>query len=130
MALLVVLRKIREIKDLESRKPLHERVKIELARLKDQGYLEEKDFKSYYSGFSDVLRRYLERRFEIDALEKTTVEVVENLEKGPIEKDVLRAIREVLSQSDLVKFAKLVPSYDLAGELETLLLDAVERTKS
>ncbi len=125
----IVLRIGRERTNLESCKPLHERVKIELNRLKDKGYLEEKDYKSYYSGFSDVLRRYLERRLGVEALERTTSELVEELAKSPIDPEALKEIREVLEESDLVKFARLLPSYELAGRLEGLLLDAVERTK-
>lgn len=125
----VVLRMIRERKDQEGRKPPHERVKIELARLKDRGFLEEKDYKSYYSGFSDILRRYLERRFGMEALERTSTEIFEDLERHSLEGGVREAVGEALSQSDLVKFAKLTPPYELAGRLEALLLDIAEKTK-
>lgn len=121
------LRKAR--RDLESRKPPHERVKIELMRLKDHGYLEEKDYKAFYSGLSDILRRYLERRLGVEALEKTSSELARELEGRSVDGEALKGIREVLEQSDLIKFAKLTPSYELAAKLETLLLDAVERTK-
>lgn len=124
----VIFRIRRERAGLESRKPPHERVKIELGRLKDKGFLEEKNYKSFYSEFSDVLRRYLERRLGVEALERTTSELVDELSGSSIDPQALGAIREVLENADLVKFARLTPSYELAGRLETLLLDAVERT--
>lgn len=125
----IVLRKLREREGLESRKPPHVRVNVELARLKDHGYLEEKDYKSFYSELSNILRRYLERRFGVDALELTTVELAAQLSSRPFDSRVREEIIEVLREADLVKFAKFAPSYELAGRLEGLLLDAVEQTK-
>lgn len=125
----VTLRKLRERKDLESSKPPHERVKIELERLKNEGFLEERNHKEYYSGLSDILRRYLERRFGVEAHEKTSSEIRADLEKKMFEKDLMRMIGEVLDESDLVKFAKFAPGHELAGKLEKLILDVVEKTK-
>ncbi len=125
----IVLRKIMERKDAESRKPAHERVKIELHRLKDHGYLEEKNYKAFYSELSNILRRYLERRFHVEALERTSSELLDELKKLSLEKEVLDEVRDVLTESDLIKFAKFAPSYELAGRLEALLLDVAENTK-
>jgi len=124
----ITLRKLRERKDLESLKPPYERVKIELERLKDKGFLEEKNYKEYYSGLSDILRRYLERRFGVEALEKTSSEIRMDLEKKAFDKDLTRMIGEVLDESDLVKFAKQTPERDLAERLENLILTIVDAT--
>ena len=129
LTILIVRRKIRERSEAESRKPPHERVKIELARLKDHGYLEEKNFKAFYSELSEILRRYLERRFRVEALERTSAELLEELKRLSLEKEILDEVREVLTETDLVKFAKYIPSYELAARLESLLLDAIEKTK-
>lgn len=125
----VVRRVLKERKDLESRKPPHERVKIELARLKDKGFLEEKDHKSFYSGLSDILRLYLERRYGVEALERTSSELAEELLKRSFDAGLAREIGELLSEADLVKFAKFAPPYEHAQKLEALLLDIVERTR-
>mgnify|MGYP001559896564 CR=1 FL=1 len=129
LIVLIVLRKRRELRDAENRKPPHERVKIELHRLKDHGYHEEKNYKAFYSELSDILRRYLERRYGMEALEHTSSEILEELKRRSLDKETLDAAARVLTGSDLVKFAKLAPSYELAGQLETLLLQAVERMK-
>ena len=126
---MIVRRKIREYKDAESRKPPHERVKIEIVRLKDHGYLEEKNYKAFYSELSDILRRYLERRFGLEALESTTAELLAELDRRSFEKSVRDGIRDVLTESDLIKFAKLAPTYELAGRLETAILEVAENTK-
>ena len=125
----IIVRRWRDRNNAENRKPPHERVKIEIGRLKDHGYLEEKNYKAFYSEFSNILRRYLERRFQVEALESTSAELVEELKGISLEKEVLEAVREVLTEADFVKFAKSTPSYELAGHLEALLLDTVERTK-
>ena len=129
LIVLIIRRKLRERLEAESRKPPHERVKIELSRLKDHGYLEEKNYKAFYSELSDILRRYLERRFSVEALEKTSAELLAELKGRALEKEVLNAVWEVLTEADLVKFAKSVPSYEQSGRLEAFLLEAVENTR-
>lgn len=124
----IVLRKLREREDAESRKPPHERVEIELKRLKDHGFLEEKNHKAFYSELSDILRRYLERRFQVDALELTSAELLAELERRSFEKELRDAIHEVLDEADLVKFAKLAPPYPLAERLEALIRQVVGAT--
>ena len=128
LIVLIILRRIRESKNLESRKPIHERVKIELNRLKDQGFLEEKNYKAYYSEFSNILRRYLERRFTIEALDRTSTEILEELKSASLSGDITGKIAEVLNESDLVKFAKFAPNYELSGQLENMLSEIVEST--
>ncbi len=124
----ITLRKLRERKDLESLKPPHERVKIEILRLKDKGFLEERKYKDFYSELSDILRRYLERRFAIEALEKTSSEIRLDLEKNAFDRELTSRIWEVLSESDLVKFAKYTPDRALADRLEQDILKIVEAT--
>ena len=102
---------------------------MEFEGLKEKGFLEEKNHKEYYSGLSDILRRYLERRSGVEALEKTSSEIRADLEKKTFDKDVMDMIGEVLDRSDLVKFAKFAPGHELAGKLEKLILDVVEKTK-
>jgi hypothetical protein len=126
---LVARRVIRERKEAESRKPAHERVKIELARLKEQGLLEDKHYREYYAGLSDILRRYIERAMGIEALERTTSELAAEMNRKGIAPQVVNDVRAVLSESDLVKFAKLEPEHALAGRLETTLGAIVEATR-
>lgn len=66
------------------------------------------DVKLHFSLLSDSLRRFLEARYSFDAVEMTTAEIEDELEKkkNPHSENIL----SVLKQSDLVKFAKIIPT--------------------
>ncbi len=83
--------------------------------------------KKYYYSLSEILKRYLERRFEFNASEQTTTEIVHHLR---VTKTVMRdELRQFFLQADLVKYAKSVPSRE---EQETAIeraKDLVEKTR-
>jgi hypothetical protein len=125
----VVRRWLRNKRDLEALKPPHVRVKIELERLKNQGLLEEKKIKEYYSALAEISRNYIDRVGWVEAHEHTTVEILELLKERNLEKTVIEKIKIVLEETDLVKFAKVIPERTLADRLEKEILDIVELTK-
>ncbi len=116
-------------KGLESLKAPHLRVKIELERLKNEGLLEGKKVKEYYSALSDILRNYIDRVWELQAHEHTTVEILDLLKEKNLDKEVAKKIQMVLEVADLVKFAKVVPERALADRLESEILDVADMTK-
>lgn len=124
----LILRFVRSRENAESRKPAPVRARIELERLKDRGLLEEKNYREYYAGLSDILRRYLERRFGFKALDETSAEILKSLERPDVPGEARRDAARILKDCDLVKFAKTVPSYELAGELESLIFGVIEAT--
>lgn len=68
---------------------------------------------------SDMLRTYIERRLKIPALELTTGETSAALtDDGRTPDSIQQAIRNILTQSDLVKFAEMHPP---AGAWKPLL---------
>ena len=77
----------------------------------------------------DILRRYLERRFEVETLESTTVEILKRLKEKEFSSDLIAKIREFLEYSDLVKFAKFIPPRSVADQLTGALRDIVEKTR-
>ena len=113
----------------ESRKPPHVRVPIELTRLKDQGFLEEHKIKEYYSGLSDILRNYIERALKLEAHERTTFEILQEMKERNDSPAVIEKIKHVLEETDLVKFAKYSPERTLADRLENEILEIVDMTK-
>ena len=125
----LVRRWLRRNKDLESRKPPHIRANIELERLKSQGLLEEKKIKEYYSGLSDILRNYMDRTWKFQTHEYTTAEILKFLKENNVDKDIIEKVRDVLEETDLVKFAKRVPERALAERLEKEILEVAELTK-
>ena len=94
-----------------------------LAELEAGGLWEGGDIKGFYAGFSCILRRYIHERFSIDALLMTTAALSKELKKTGAGVQTQIKTRELLERSDLVKFAKFLPTRkdaDLAGVREAL----------
>lgn len=93
----------------------------ELAILKETDLLGKGKIKQFYIELSDILRRYIEGRFDIKAVEATTYELKRLLKHPELTKDQSQAILEFLSRSDLVKFAKFQPPADFpAGDYDSV----------
>jgi hypothetical protein len=68
-------------------------------------------FKDFYSALSDIVRRYLEDRFHVRAPEMTTEEfLLSTARDGRLAPPHRRLLGEFLTESDLVKFARHVPT--------------------
>ena len=125
----IIRKRNKKIIDLESLKPPHERAALELGRLRQKRFLEEGRTKEFYSELSDILRRYFDRGFQIDTLERTTVESLKILKEKNFQEPALMKIRNVLENSDLVKFAKYAPPPSVGEALAGEVLQIVELTK-
>ena len=86
--------------------------------------------KEYFSELSDILRRYIEDRFHLDAPEMTTQEFLETIKKSdtlrPQQKNLLK---EFLNCCDMVKFAKYNPSTEEVEQGIPLVIQFVDETK-
>jgi hypothetical protein len=115
---------------MEKRKlrPAWEIALEELDRIAKAGYVERGELKVHYVEVSDTLRRYLEDRYGIPALESTTEELRPRL--GEISLDALVASRvlAILREADLVKFAKARPEAEAARTLEGRVREIVLQT--
>jgi len=92
-------------------RPAHELAFEELDHLRKEGLIEKGIYKEHYFKFSEIFRRYLERRFRFPAVERTTEEllpVISSL-KG-FDAKVKSGAHALLSQTDLVKFAQHTPT--------------------
>jgi len=65
--------------------------------------------KLYYSELTDILRSYIANRYEVDAREMVTTEIMEALDNKPIADLNREALEQLLTTADLVKFAKWAP---------------------
>ncbi|MBX2902026.1 MAG: hypothetical protein KF872_00625 [Chitinophagales bacterium] len=81
----------------------------ELQKLEQEKLWQSADAKAYYSRLTDIFRKYLEYRFNLQALESTTDEIELMLRTDDISTEARIEIVEVLKQADLVKFAKQLP---------------------
>lgn len=111
--------------------PPHEAALAELAALLASQHIAKHEFKEYYSKLSEILREYIERRIGVQALELSTFETMQNLENSdfPLDADQLDCVHEILSRSDLVKFAKLTPPEDWHLETVEMAKSFVDETK-
>lgn len=67
------------------------------------------DVKPYYAELTFILREYLQKRYDIPALESTTEETLAYLQERDFPPDLRLPLTETLMQADLVKFAKSTP---------------------
>lgn len=115
--------------------PAHILALGELGELESLGLLKEHKIKEYYSNLSDILRRYLENRYEFLALESTTDEILKEVKAVIYKTEHFKDIKEFLTDADLVKFAKASPEeyqheqyfkFVKAFVLDTKLIEEIE----
>ncbi len=78
--------------------------------------------KLYHSHISEILREYIEHRYQVNALEETTAEIMHGLRLQQINQEMTNKLTQTLTLADLVKFAKEQP---LPQENEQSLANAV-----
>ncbi|MFC1666414.1 BatD family protein [Candidatus Omnitrophota bacterium] len=81
-----------------------------LKSLLDMRLVEKGMVKEYYIRLSDIVRNYIEDRYKIFALDKTTWEVCQEMKAEKIARSYVDKTRDFLDDSDLVKFAKYIPT--------------------
>jgi len=93
-----------------SKIPAHELAFDRLEKLVSENLIEKGEIKRFYEGISDILRRYIENRFSINAPDQTTEEFLAGLktrEDFPDNYQLL--LKAFLTHCDLVKFAEHQP---------------------
>ena len=78
-----------------------------LDKLLQKKYIESEKYKDFYTELSEIFRSYLEKRFNILALESSTYELKEILYQKDLYQDWLNGF---FRNNDIVKFARGVPS--------------------
>jgi hypothetical protein len=85
----------------------------ELEKLKADKLWQQGQYKQYHTRLTDIVRTYIEGRFNVLALESTSLEILESLKKlEDINPNLLSEIKLMLELSDFVKFAKAEPMPD------------------
>ena len=107
----------------------HEEAYEALDRLEASSLLEQMEIKQYHISVSEIIRSYVEGRFDIFALELTTCEVMEGLHESGLDDDELAAFDTFLSRCDLVKFAKLRPTPHACRQVLATARELVDRTR-
>jgi hypothetical protein len=130
VALLVWWRRRHRSEAPELRIPAHELAYAELRELVAANLVEQGLVKEFYQGVSNILRRYLERRFGLHAPERTTEEFLAELAADDTLSSEHKAVLGTfLQHCDLVKFAKLEPSEEEIQQTFDACKNVIEQTK-
>ncbi|PBQ30817.1 hypothetical protein CNR22_03180 [Sphingobacteriaceae bacterium] len=89
--------------------PAHITALAALETIRTEQVWREGKAKEYYSSISDTIRTYIEERFNVHALESTTDEIMTAFRSQVVDKESKEKLQQLLTLSDLVKFAKMAP---------------------
>jgi len=90
-------------------RPPHEIALEALDRLRDQRLFQAGRLKEYYTALTEILRRYVEGRFFIPALESTSFQLLRDIEPKVDDANLRLMLENLLADADLAKFAKNQP---------------------
>ena len=96
----------------EPKLPPHEQAIKELDAIKEQKLWQQGLNKAYYTQITETLRRYIDGRFGINAMEMTSGEILDLIRQNDEAKPLYENLRQILSLADFVKFAKMNPLPD------------------
>jgi len=90
--------------------PAHLIALRELDELKEAKLWQRNEFKQYYTRLTEIIRNYIERRFNIPAMEQTSYDILQEWKKtGYDDRKLYDVLKQLLNLADLVKFAKEKP---------------------
>jgi BatD DUF11 like domain len=106
----------------------------ELDRLLAENLLRKGEIKLFHLRISDILRRYIENRFGLQAPERTTEEFLVELSRAETTTKVLlkshkALLTDFLTQCDLVKFAQHEPSITECEKTILICQEFIEKKK-
>jgi len=81
-----------------------------LKELRASGLLDKGEFKQFYLQLTEILRWFIEKRYGVDALDRTTYELRTELKAISLDSEQYDMLFKLFDSADLVKFAKFIPS--------------------
>ena len=132
--IIYVVRKLRKkeaIINLPSRPkiPAHEKALKELEKLRSEKLWQSGKIKEFHSILTDILREYIEQRYDTIALEMTTYEIITEMKSKITQAEILNKLEQILTLADLVKFAKYNPLPDEHDQSLNQGVEFVNNTK-
>jgi hypothetical protein len=120
----ILLNRKKIINILRPTLPPHIKALQDLGRLKSDKLWLKTEVKEYFTRLTDIIRIYLEERFEIRAMESTSAEIMAQYKQHAYhdQEEETGILYDLLELSDLVKFAKADPP---AAEKEMCLNNAM-----
>jgi len=89
----------------------HQKAMKEIEQIKAEKMQNSENPKEYYTRLTDTLRKYIEDRYGFNAMEMTSSEIIERLERALADdpntaETMKQELRQLFTTADLVKFAK------------------------
>jgi hypothetical protein len=121
-------RRLRRVRPAESR-PAGSMALQELDSLVQQPTADPDELKQFYANLSEVLRRYLERRFRLPATRWTTPEFSAALTQAwPQDGEQRKTLDEILQRCDVAKFAEGTPGSEECQDLVAMARQFIVQT--
>lgn len=87
------------------------------------------DVKLFYSQLTEILKIYIENRYQCTVMELTSAELLDYIRTHITDTQILNALERILTHSDFAKFAKQFHNEALHRELLNLSKSFVEQTR-
>jgi len=127
----VCLRRKKHAELIRIFKPAHEIAYERLQALVKEDLIGAGRLKDFYERISNILRHYIEHRFNLRAPERTTEEFLMDLSQTDcLASDDKANLGEFLKHCDLVKFARHNPTREQIQKTFDLVKNFIEKTKS
>ena len=125
------IRKRRPLEIIRIFKPAHELAYERLHALVQAKLIETGQIKAFYERISNILRHYIEDRFQVRAPEQTTEEFLQELSRtDALPADDKAGLGDFLASCDLVKFARHEPQTEHIQTTFDLVKGFIEKTRS
>ncbi len=100
-----------------------------LAELEEKKLWQKGEIKQYHSELTGIIRKYFEYRYNFNALEMTSSEIMKVLDRVMDNQQLIDTAKEFFRNADLVKFAKFVPMPSINEEMMKQAYTIVKRTR-
>lgn len=114
----------------EPEESLHVRVLRDLRAVQQERIWQQGQHKAHHSRVTDLLRGYIEARYGIRAMERTTDELMSALRLSAMDQPDRTSLENMLRLADLVKFAKAEPGAVENEQMVASAIQFVERTSA
>jgi len=110
-------------------KPAHLVAKEQLAKLEQQQLWQNDQEKEYHTQLTKIVRQYIERRYEIPAMEMTTNQLSRAMADKSVDQSISSRFSEILQIADKVKFAKGVTGPQINEQFMTDARQLIDDTQ-
>ena len=103
---IILVRRRKKKEEMEHRDPAHIVALRKLDKYRGDKFWAPEKQKIFYSGVTDALREYMDARYGVSAMEKTTAEIFKELKGTDIPAEYFTDLKSLFERADFVKFAK------------------------